>query len=113
MGVPHACQIAPTLAVRRDPNPGEFRLYETQAFLRYLDRVLPQPALTPGDVRAAARMDQLMNIVDWYLFRGCGNIISYHALSVGCCLGSRPTGSALQGDAADICRVCRTGALAR
>jgi glutathione S-transferase len=29
-----------------------FRLYETQAILRYLDRVLPQPALTPS-TRAA------------------------------------------------------------
>ena len=29
-----------------------FRLYETQAILRYLDRVLPQPALTPSDVQA-------------------------------------------------------------
>jgi len=38
-----------------------FRLYETQAILRYLDRVLPAPALTPADPRAAARMDQAMN----------------------------------------------------
>ncbi|QPF91028.1 glutathione S-transferase family protein [Bradyrhizobium commune] len=56
---------------------GAFSVYETQAVLRYLDRVLPQPALTPADPRAAARMDQVMNIVDWYLFQGCGNIITF------------------------------------
>ena len=45
-----------------------FELYETQAILRYLDRILPEPALTPGDPRAAARMDQLIGISDWYMF---------------------------------------------
>jgi glutathione S-transferase len=56
---------------------GAFRLYETQAILRYLDRVIPQPALTPTDPQAAARMDQLMNINDWYLFNGVANIIGF------------------------------------
>jgi len=56
---------------------GDFRLYETQAILRYLDRVLPSPALTPADPRAAARMDQLMNINDWYLFHGVANVIAF------------------------------------
>jgi glutathione S-transferase len=39
-----------------------FMLYETQAILRYLDRVLPQPRLTPDDPKRAARMDQAMNV---------------------------------------------------
>jgi len=56
---------------------GDFRLYETQAILRYLDRVLPQPALTPADPRAAARMDQVMNINDWYLFQGVANVVIF------------------------------------
>lgn len=56
---------------------GDFRLYETQAILRYLDRQLPGPALTPADPRAAARMDQLMNVNDWYLFQGVGNVIAF------------------------------------
>jgi glutathione S-transferase len=56
---------------------GDFRLYETQAILRYLDRVLPGTALTPADPRAAARMDQLMNVNDWYLFQGVANIIAF------------------------------------
>jgi len=56
---------------------GDFRLYETQAILRYLDRVLPRPPLTPADPRRAARMDQVMNINDWYLFQGVGNVIVF------------------------------------
>lgn len=45
-----------------------FQLYETQAVLRYLDRIEPEPPLTPPDPRQAARMDQIMGINDWYLF---------------------------------------------
>jgi glutathione S-transferase len=56
---------------------GDFRLYETQAILRYIDRVLPGPALTPPEPRGAARMDQLMNVNDWYLFQGVGNVIGF------------------------------------
>src|SRR4029077_18459655 len=44
---------------------GAFRLYETQAILRYLDRVLPGVALTPAAARSAARMDQVMDVDDW------------------------------------------------
>jgi glutathione S-transferase len=46
---------------------GTFLLYETQAILRYIDRILPQPPLTPSEPRAAAKMDQVMNLNDWYL----------------------------------------------
>jgi len=55
-----------------------FVLYETAAILRYLDRVLPDPRLTPADARRAARMDQLMNINDWYLFQGVASVIIFH-----------------------------------
>ncbi len=47
---------------------GEFRLYETQAILRYVDAILPGPSLQPQDPRAAARMNQIVGIVDWYVF---------------------------------------------
>jgi glutathione S-transferase len=57
-----------------------FVLYESQAILRYLDRVLPSPALTPADPKAAARMDQVMNICDWYLFQGVNNVIGFHRI---------------------------------
>jgi glutathione S-transferase len=54
---------------------GSFVLYETQAILRYLDRILPEPSLTPRDAKHAARMDQAININDWYLFQGVSNVI--------------------------------------
>jgi glutathione S-transferase len=46
---------------------GDFALYEAQAILRYIDRVAPEPALAPTDIRRLARMDQLLNITDCYL----------------------------------------------
>jgi len=45
---------------------GDFRLYEVQAILRYLDRIVPEPSLTPRDARAEARMNQICGITDWY-----------------------------------------------
>ena len=54
-----------------------FRLYETQAILRYLDRVIPAPALTPADPKVAARMDQMLAICDWYLHQGVNNISGF------------------------------------
>ena len=56
---------------------GDFSLYETQAILRYIDRVLPTPPLTPADPQAAARMDQAMNVNDCYLFNGVANVILF------------------------------------
>ena len=55
----------------------DFRLYETQAIMRYLDRILPDPPLTPADPRAAARMDQTMAVNDCYLFNGVANVILF------------------------------------
>lgn len=73
-----------------------FRLYETQAILRYLDRVLPSPALTPSDPKRAARMDQLMNINDWYLFQGVGNVIIFHRVVGPKVMGTTPDEDAIK-----------------
>jgi glutathione S-transferase len=51
---------------------GDFTLYETQAILRYIDAVCPGPALQPTDAVAAARMNQLIGINDWYVFPQVG-----------------------------------------
>jgi glutathione S-transferase len=67
-----------------------FRLYETQAILRYLDRVLPSPALTPADAKVAARMDQLLGISDWYLFQGVANVIGFQRVVCPRVLGMPP-----------------------
>jgi len=45
-----------------------FALYETNAVLRYLERKQPTPALIPTGLHRAARMDQILCIVDNYLF---------------------------------------------
>lgn len=54
---------------------GDFWLYETQAILRYVDAVFPGIALQPSDARQAARMNQLMGIVDWYFFPQVGTTL--------------------------------------
>src|SRR6478736_3096947 len=73
-----------------------FLLYETQAILRYLDRVLPNPAFTPADPRRAARMDQVMNVNDWYLFQGVANVIVFHRVVGPRVLGLAPDEAAIE-----------------
>jgi len=72
-----------------------FMLYETQAILRYLDRVLPDRPLTPADPKAAARMDQAMNVNDWYLFQGVNNVISFHRVVGPRLMGLAPDEAAI------------------
>jgi len=74
---------------------GDFRLCETQAILRYLDRVLPQPSLTPADARTAARMDQLMNVNDWYVFQGVANVIAFQRIVAPRITGRAPDEAAI------------------
>ena len=73
-----------------------FSLYETQAILRYLDRVRPTPMLTPADPERAARMDQVMNINDWYLFHGVGNVIIFHRVVGPRVMGLTPDEAAIE-----------------
>ncbi len=73
-----------------------FLLYETQAILRYLDRVLLSPRLTPGDIQRAARMDQAMNVNDWYLFHGVGNVIIFHRVIAPRLMGKAPDEAAIE-----------------
>lgn len=72
-----------------------FRLYETQAILRYIDRIFPGPSLTPADPKAAARIDQVMNINDWYLFQGVANVIVFHRVIGPRLLGVAPDEAAI------------------
>jgi glutathione S-transferase len=56
-----------------------FQLYETQAILRYLDATRPGPSLTPADPKAAARMNQAIGVIDWYVFApGSASIIVFN-----------------------------------
>jgi glutathione S-transferase len=90
---------------------GDFRLYETQAIQRYLDRILPGPRLTPPDPKSAARMDQVMNINDWYLFQGVGNVIIFQRVVGPKLLGISPDETAIQAAMPDAIAVF--GELAR
>jgi len=47
-------------------------IYETNAIVRYIDQVFPGQALQPDDPRLAARMNQVIGIIDSY---GYGAII--------------------------------------
>lgn len=73
----------------------DFTLYETQAILRYLDRVVPSPPLVPEEPRDAARMDQIMGISDWYLFQGVNNVIGFHRVVAPRLLGLAPDEAAI------------------
>jgi glutathione S-transferase len=73
-----------------------FLLYETQAILRYLDRVLPTPSLTPANPKHAARMDQVMNVNDRYLFQGVGNVIGFHRVVGPRLMGLKPDEAAIE-----------------
>ena len=75
---------------------GDFSLYETQAILRYVDRVAQPGSLTPSDPRAAGRMDQIMNVNDWYLFQGVANIIAFQRVVGPRLMGLQPDLQAIE-----------------
>jgi glutathione S-transferase len=85
---------------------GDFRLYETQAILRYLDRIVPQPSLAPRDPRAEARMNQICGITDWYFMPQVSAPITFQRL-VAPKIG-RPVDEARIADAIPRAQVCVT-----
>ena len=66
-----------------------FMLYETQAILRYLDTLGDAPSLRPADSRQAARMDQVVGIVDCYASHDISGAISFPRL-IGPMIGQVP-----------------------
>jgi glutathione S-transferase len=46
----------------------DFIIYETQAILRYVADIFPGSSLVPGPPRQAARMNQVIGIIDAYFF---------------------------------------------
>ena len=75
---------------------GDFRLYETQAILRYLDAVFPDPPLQPADPRANGRMNQIIGINDWYLFQKVGAVIVFNRIVGPRLMGTTPDEAAIE-----------------
>jgi glutathione S-transferase len=74
---------------------GDFRLYETQAILRYLDTLFPDPALQPRDPRSIGRMNQIIGINDWYLFPQVARVIVFERIVGPRLLGTAPNTAAI------------------
>jgi glutathione S-transferase len=58
---------------------GAFRLFETGAITRYVDRAFEGPPLQPGGPAALARMDQVISVIDCYAYRPMVRQVSSHA----------------------------------
>jgi glutathione S-transferase len=84
---------------------GDFKLYETQAILRYLNSVFPDPPFVPADTRAAARMNQIIGINDWYFFPKAAAIIVFQRV-IGPALLGTATNEGEVGAAVPMARTC-------
>jgi len=74
---------------------GDFQLYETQAILRYIDAVFPEPPLQPRDLKAIGRMNQIMGINDWYLFPNVARIVVFERIVAPFLFGKAPDEQAI------------------
>jgi glutathione S-transferase len=81
----------------------DYRLYETQAILRYLDARFPEPSWQPREPRAVGRMNQIIGINDWYFFPKVAAVIVFN----------RIVGPLLMGRATDEAAICGAMPLAR
>ena len=84
---------------------GDFGLYETQAILRYLDKVFPEPPFEPRDAGAAARMNQIIGINDWYFFPKVAGVIIFQRIVGPMLLGTTTDEAAIEA-ALPMARVC-------
>ena len=84
---------------------GDFSLYETQAILRYLDDVFPEPPFEPDDPRAAARMNQIIGINDWYFFPKVAAVIVFQRIIGPALLGTTTDEAAIEA-AMPLARIC-------
>jgi glutathione S-transferase len=57
-----------------------FMLYETQAILRYVDQAFSGPAPQQTNAHEAARMSQILGIIDCYLFQSWSGDIGFERL---------------------------------
>ncbi len=86
---------------------GDFRLYETQAILRYVDSLATGTPLQPRDAKSAARMNQIVGIVDWYVFPQISVCITAERIMSQQFWG-RPTNEDTVAKAVPVARMCIT-----
>jgi glutathione S-transferase len=84
---------------------GDFAIYETQAIVRYLDEVFPNPPLTPGNPRERARMNQVIGIIEWYFFPKAAAPIAFNRI-IGPRLLGLPSDEAAIAEAMPMARTC-------
>lgn len=82
-----------------------FSIYETQAILRYLDDVFPNPPLVPGNPRQRTAMNQIIGIIEWYFFPKAAAPIAFNRI-IGPKLLGLPTDEAAIADAMPMARIC-------
>jgi glutathione S-transferase len=82
-----------------------FVLYETQAILRYVDQAFPGPQFEPATPQEAARMNQIIGIVDFYLCHAWSGGISFERLMAARFFG-RPCNEAKVEASLPQARVC-------
>jgi len=84
---------------------GNFVLYETQAILRYIDSEFPEPPFVPKNHQAAARMNQIIGINDWYFFPKVAAVIVFHRIVGPRLLGTATDEAAIEA-AMPMARTC-------
>lgn len=82
-----------------------FRLYESQAIIRYVDDIFPDPPLTPPEPKARARMNQIIGVIEWYFFPKAAAPIGFQRI-IGPRLLGVPTDEAIVAEAMPIARTC-------
>jgi glutathione S-transferase len=89
-----------------------YKLYETQAILRYIDALFPEPPLQPADPQAIGRMNQVIGINDWYLFPQAARIIVFQRIVGPAIMGITPDEAACAAAVPDLERcVCELNRL--
>jgi len=83
----------------------DFRLYETQAIIRYLDDIFPNPPFTPQNPRERARMNQVIGIIEWYFFPKVAAPIAFNRIIGPRLLGLAPDEAAIA-DAMPMAKIC-------
>jgi glutathione S-transferase len=82
-----------------------FALYETQAIIRYIDEIFPNPPLAAGDSKQRARMNQVIGIIEWYFFPKAAAPIGFNRI-IGPRLLGLPADEAAIAEALPMAETC-------